>query len=207
MTVEPIYLFPTSVIKRSYDKPFLNEFEYLKTKIDYREGSDHAFSTSINILELPELKNIKSFIQDTLDYYMKDVLDAVERVKPTISWVNRQPKGTQHSKHCHANSILSGVFYLKTTDSTPITFHNPIPQSQIQIETNKFNPFNALSYQASIADGDVIIFPSTLMHSVSQNYDDEDRYSLAFNTFTLDGAIGSRSRLTFLGTQEQIQNE
>ena len=207
MTTEPIYLFPTSIIKRSYDKPFLNELEYLKTKIDYRDGSDHAFSQSINILELPELKNIKSFIQGTLDYYMKDILDAVERVKPTISWVNRQPKGTQHSKHCHPNSILSGVFYLKTTNSTPITFFNPIPQSQIQIETNKFNPFNALSYQANIADGDVIIFPSTLMHSVSHNHDDEDRYSLAFNTFTMDGAIGSKNRLTFQGTQEQIQNE
>ena len=66
MTTEPIYLFPTSVIKRSYDKPFLNEFEYLRTRIDYRDGSDHAFSTSINILELPELDSNSQYA-DKLD--------------------------------------------------------------------------------------------------------------------------------------------
>jgi uncharacterized protein (TIGR02466 family) len=204
MTTEPIYLFPTSVLKRSYDKAFLNELEYIKTKIKYRDGYDHAFSEEVNILEKPELVKIKKFIQETLDYYMEDIWSAVERVVPTISWTNLNTKGAMHSKHWHSNSILSGVFYFQTTESTPITFYNPIPHTSLQVEYKNITPFNALSHDTQIESGDVIIFPSPLLHSVSYNQNDEDRYSLAFNTFTKDGIIGSKEKLTFLGRQEQI---
>ena len=45
--------------------------------------------------------------------------------------------------------------------------------------------------------GELIIFPSSLTHSVRANQSDEERISLSFNTWA-KGSLGSERELTYL---------
>ena len=42
---------------------------------------------------------------------------------------------------------------------------------------------NAESVSFEVNKGDVLLFPSTLSHSVDENFSNDTRYSLAFNAF------------------------
>ena len=52
-----------------------------------------------------------------------------------------------------------------------------------------------------MVDGELVLFPSSLRHSVPINKGNEIRYSLSFNTFCIE-ELGSRDSLTHLNIKE-----
>lgn len=101
-------------------------------------------------------------------------------------WVNRLQTGGQQAMHVHANSFISGVVYL--TDSHPsanLMFQRPSANGSFVFSNfnpdSSVTPYNADRWQMpAIGTGDLVLFPSHLMHGVPENRGGE-RISLSFN--------------------------
>ena len=101
-------------------------------------------------------------------------------------WVNVLQHGGQQAAHNHANCFASGVLYLSECDASARTlFTRPgggaefvFRNTHSAAQSNRFNAAKWLAPQPS--PGDLIIFPSYLMHEVPRNLG-QQRVSLAFN--------------------------
>jgi uncharacterized protein (TIGR02466 family) len=161
-------------------------YEYSKNFLNKNKGSD-----SLNILNFQELHRIKKFIQEHLDNFRKNVMCIENTLFPTISWLNKNPNNTDHFRHFHVNSIVSGVFYM-TDDPAPIEFFNEtnLMYNPLKFYPNKINEYNSTRFETRVQKKHLIIFPSYIDHAVKKNICSQDRISLSFNTWT-DGTIGT----------------
>jgi hypothetical protein len=140
-------LFPTPVMFNSIGR------EFTKEELAYIES--HSTSTNRNvgnvtsnnnyILEEPEMANLKKFVTEQLNEYIKRVYKPKYPAEAfvTQSWLNWTKKGEFHHKHEHPNSFISGVLYI-STDSTKdkITFHRA-GYKQLQLMTDTFDIYNS----------------------------------------------------------------
>jgi len=101
-------------------------------------------------------------------------------------WVNVLDPGGRQAMHNHANSFISGVVYLtpthpdsrtvfmKSPGGTDFAFKNDHPGTVT-------GPYNADKWISPAPEpGDVVLFPSYLLHAVPPNVG-ERRITLAFN--------------------------
>jgi hypothetical protein len=101
-------------------------------------------------------------------------------------WVNVLDTGGRQAMHNHANSFISGVIYLTRThpDARTVFMKSPggtefaFKNDHAGVTTNAYSADKWISPAPD--PGDVVLFPSYLMHAVPVNTG-ERRISLAFN--------------------------
>jgi uncharacterized protein (TIGR02466 family) len=105
-------------------------------------------------------------------------------------WVNVLDTGGRQAMHNHANSFVSGVVYLTETDDSARTVFMKSPGGTDFIFRNDHartapSEFSADKWiSPSPRPGDLVLFPSYLMHAVPPNAGGR-RISLAFNAIPL----------------------
>ena len=159
-------------------------------------------SETETILSNPAFYNAADFIQESISKYALDVYkaDPSVNVKPTISWVNITNQFEFHHRHWHPNSFISGVLYLQGDDEDKITFFNP-NKHQYDVNPTEWNGFNTASWWMPAKTGTLYLFPSSLEHMVENKETNNQRISLAFNTFFVSD-IGTKKDLTELKLQK-----
>lgn len=101
-------------------------------------------------------------------------------------WVNLLDAGGRQAMHNHANSFVSGVIYLTATHPEARTVFMKSPGGTDFVFKNDHagvtpGPYSADKWVSPApAPGDMVLFPSYLMHAVPPN-PGERRISLAFN--------------------------
>ncbi len=101
-------------------------------------------------------------------------------------WVNVLDTGGRQAMHNHANSFISGVVYLTSTHLESRTVFIKAPGGTDFSFKNDHDavttgPYNADKWISPAPEpGDVVLFPSYLMHAVPANQG-ERRISMAFN--------------------------
>jgi Putative 2OG-Fe(II) oxygenase len=132
------------------------------------------------------------------------LVDVAERLTPKLSefgallfgermgwslkemWVNVLEAGGHQAMHNHANSFVSGVVYLTPTHESSRTVFMKSPGGSDFAFKNDHpgmvaGPYNAEKWIGPAPEpGDVVLFPSYLMHAVPPNAGGR-RISLAFN--------------------------
>lgn len=198
MNRELLQLFPIPVLISKYEEDFSEELEYVKTLDCSRENMGHNHqSKDTFLLRNKELFKIRNFIEEQLDFFLKEILSVKEDLIITQSWLNRNAKGESHHEHVHPNSIISGVFYFQIDEQLPpIKFRNDRSRD-FTLTSNKHNNFNSSLFYLPLNCGELIIFPSTLTHSVPENSTEKERISLSFNTFAKN-ELGDINTLTYL---------
>lgn len=101
-------------------------------------------------------------------------------------WVNVLDTGGRQAMHNHANSFISGVVYLTPTHPDARTVFMKAPggsdfafkHDHAQVNSGPYNADKWISPQPD--PGDVVLFPSYLMHAVPMN-SGERRITMAFN--------------------------
>lgn len=193
-------IFPTPVyickLGKKISTPMFKFVEENKKKCYQNQGN----STSNNkyILNEKPFRNIKK----ELNLIIKDYFNKIEclgnDVKPYItqSWLNYTEKNQYHHMHCHTNSIISGVLYIKADKEFDKIKFFKNKYKQIAPEIMNYNSWNADSQWFSVETGDIVMFPSYLDHMVEATKNDT-RISLAFNVF-IKGKIGNSETLTEL---------
>ena len=101
-----------------------------------------------------------------------------------FAWMNINPVGTYNAPHTHPGAHWSGVYYVSQPDveddnAGRIEFLDPrsdLPNWRI-LNARAFNPKRSLKPQP----GEMILFPSYLVHWVYPNVAESERISIAFN--------------------------
>lgn len=188
----PIYKSKLNVNTSSI-KEELHNLEY------FQFSSTNGYcSVEKNVLDLLIFSDVKQSIKEHVDYFLFDVLK-LERCEYYFSnsWITLHRPKNYSQKHLHQNSFYSGVFYLNVPygDSGNIIFHHPEEISTYRTCTLspniiEYNTFNSKDWFICPHEKMLLIFPSHLSHSVSENNTMYDRYCLSFNIF-LKGSHGT----------------
>jgi len=147
-------------------------------------SENHSNSMSSNTDWL-DGKEIKTIIEAELNYYFYEVLQVVPdtEIYITESWANKSTPNEQHHRHNHPNSIVSGVCYVDNDEYTGNIVFNTSQYSQIEFQVKESNIYNSKTWSFAPMIGTLILFPSSLEHSVTKNLSKKDRISISFNTF------------------------
>ena len=195
------HLFPNPVYFSKLERALTKE--ELKTINEYKKktykNAGNTTSSDTYVLENKTLKNLKKDLNKMVIDYFNKIVCTDNSIVPYItqSWLNYTKNKQFHHTHSHANSYVSGVFYINADKKVDkIKFYKD-NNSLFKLKTTKFNIFNSDSWWYSIKTGDVILFPSSLRHGVNKKEGKNIRISLSFNVF-LKGTIGDKYELTEL---------
>ena len=204
MKEELLQLFAIPLLIVPYAEPIDEELAYLKT-LSYRRQKDNGKFRADDsyLLRQEKLKNIKNFLGESVNKFTTNVLNSKQRLIITQCWANRNPKGSRHHEHVHPNSIISGVMYFQINEKLPPIQFSKERQDGVKLDPIKYNNLTAESFMLPCKPGELILFPSSLKHSVPINQSDEDRISISFNTFSID-ALGSEQSLTHLDIRRMM---
>ncbi len=195
-----LFITPLSVYHCPFD--YGRELEWIKKQpmkkcrnelqLQLNHQSEDTF-----ILDKPEMSRVRQFIESKLKHFVSKIMGSDDEMVITQSWLNRNNKGESHHEHKHPNSMFSGVWYPQIYESSPPIQFKRAEQRDVGFHVKEFNMFNSQSFLLSMKMGELIMFPSNLIHSVSPNYSDEERISLSFNTWP-KGNMGDKKDLTYL---------
>lgn len=178
--------------------------DYVINQEFYPDPMAYNGQNTKNQMLLDGCPEMKALIEKHLNFYVYNILSIDRKyvLKHHCSWATKHLTGDKAHKHSHCNSIYSGVLYIKTTPGTgKIAFHNDgfrptYITPTLRPDITDYNVYNSTEWTLEPQDGMIVLFPSTLEHSVDPNMDLTDRYSVAFN-YWLHGSYGSTTnRLT-----------
>jgi len=194
-----ISLFPTAVGMFHLGRDLTESEKGALLDLEMKPNMGNTTSADRFILRKEELKDLRAFIQTSIDTYFQEVVAPSKDVNLYItqSWVNYSKPGQWHHAHEHPNSFLSGVFYVQTDNSKDRIYFEKNHYDQISFPTDNFNLYNSKTWWLEATQGRLVIFPSSLRHSVNVVQAEQTRVSLSFNTFA-KGLIGSEENLTAL---------
>lgn len=171
----------------------------------YKSNNDTNFVTEQKYIhQLKPFREFKKFALTSINEYAKDVILTKSKINIQTCWANKAKCGEFHTRHYHANSLISGVFFVQADDSSPpITFESPtnntwsiLPRTTEELETS-YNHFLSASYSFKPISGTLLLFHSSITHSVGVNHSQVERISISFNTFP-EMPFGSLDNLTYV---------
>ncbi len=182
-------LFPTPIYS---DKLNLDNLKYFELIRKIKENDPGVVKSNmngwhsdsrINILELNDFKELKKEISKSIQKSIEELGYQKIVLKFLNSWSIITPKGGSNSIHNHSNSFLSGAYYLQANNASPISFYDP---REIKVFLSPTNVYKNGIYTSDIVSfmiesGFLILFPSWLKHSVSENKSDSERIIVSFN--------------------------
>ena len=130
-----------------------------------------------------------NFIQ-SIHGYIKEVMVegfgwkySPEKVGITEIWAIINKKNTFNQTHNHPNTYLSAAYYVKApNDCGDIQFHEPNEVKKFRHPViEKKNELNSSGFSVKAEEGNLLVFPSYLYHSVGKNLSSEDRIVISFN--------------------------
>jgi uncharacterized protein (TIGR02466 family) len=191
---EPLY---SSKLERALTNEELKTIDTYKAKTYKNAGNRNSYDNYV--LENKSLKNLKKDLNKKVIDYFSEVVCTDNSIIPYItqSWINYTENNQFHHKHSHSNSYVSGVFYIAANKEIDKIKFYKANHSSLELKVNKYNIFNATSWWYPVQTGDVVLFPSALIHGVDEKEGYDTRISLSFNTF-IKGKIGDNVRLTEL---------
>ena len=111
------------------------------------------------------------------------------------SWANVNDPGSENREHTHSGNLVSGVMYFQSENTGRLEF---MPYNYTYKMAHPAWPYYGVSYYEP-KDGDIILFPSFLLHRTEKNLSDRQRVNMAF-----DGKLVPEHQLkcyTQLGTK------
>ena len=216
MQHQVLSIFPTPVyVTKREAELTTSEMEEIKSIIekahgeksfnDYGEEREQSHGVHIkdSYIFNTRLYSLKEFIEGHINTYVKEVINPKNTELDfyiTQSWINVVKPGENHEPHCHTNSIISGVFYVSAIEGDAIQFYDSgtLLKNRIEIEKSNANIHNSIIQTLDIINNVLVLFPSWLMHGVSENRSSTtNRISIAFNVF-VKGTIGEEIMRTEL---------
>ena len=154
--------------------------------------------TDDRLHERAELAGMIAFFRECAADYMEALsYRSTLELRLQCCWASTLVQADGFQMHQHANSFLSGAFYLEVNAAAkPIQFRDPRPQARtLDIPVDEELRINRRYYEIDACNGQLVLFPSWLEHRVRPSYSDASRTSVSFN-MTLHGEVGSTEELT-----------
>jgi len=192
-----LFGFPVAASEEAY-VPSAAEKKFLLNQKTFPNFQRNFTSNDTWILNKKTLTKLKNFFQKQIESYAYNILeiDPATEFYITQSWVNYNPPQSGHHGHKHPNSIISGVFYIEGKDIS-INFGRTLDLLHLGLKYKNYNNYNSTSFEVGVKKNRLVLFPSTLNHSVKTNVSSITRVSLSFNTF-VKGEFGQLNNLDYL---------
>ena len=184
-------IFPTPFLRApaALDQPLVTRLvEYFTAQAtrDNNSSPQLAHTALQQPIDSPLLVEAASFITPRLTEFGLHLFG--ERLPWLLKemWVNVLDTGGRQAMHNHANSFISGVVYLTRTHSSARTVFMKAPGGADFMFKNDHAGVRATEFSAdkwvspAPEPGDLVLFPSYLMHAVPPNQG-ERRITLSFN--------------------------
>ena len=182
-------LFPTPVLVFNLNRQFTQDEHdvFLDNASSVTNSSFNHMSTNRNVLDDNRMSEIKLFVQQSIDKYKSNIMKIKTKSElyVTESWTVYLNNGQSVHSHNHANSIVSGVLYYNDAKISFVNDKRPF----LWFDESEFNEFNSNEHIMNLSQGDLILFPSSLVHFVKPIEQEKTRMSLSFNTF-VKGTVG-----------------
>lgn len=184
-------LFPTPIGIFDLNRALTEQELFFINNQDLKKNKGNKISVSSNVLAASEMSLLHTWLLGCISEYSEKIIKANSDVqlKITQSWFNYSEPGEWHHRHAHQNSYLSGVFYISTNPKDHIMFYS-YKNQQIKIHPTEWNLYNAETWWLNAITGRLLLFPSSLEHSVPNVEGDKTRVSMSFNTFPV-GLLGN----------------
>ena len=168
---------------------------FLEAIKEYKEQNQSIQKTNICGYRSPETLHQVETLRPLFEYVCQmgfkavSDLDFVEcDIALTSAWLNiNDNRQCMNNEHVHGDTF-SGVFYLSTPEeSGKLVVQNPAINRMWGgcSLTSQKNQFTAESMRIEPTNGNIVLFPSYLAHSVETNNHDEERISISFNLIAL----------------------
>jgi uncharacterized protein (TIGR02466 family) len=192
-------IFPTPVMITNVGRDFTEEELNFLLNLEQRPNALNQSNCEHRVLENEILTDLKKLLHLHLENFFYNVVKPKEKITPYItqSWVNYTTKGQAHHTHSHSNSFISGVLYIQASSETDKIFFYKNVHKTLDIDTEEHNLFNSDSWFFTVETKQLVLFPSSLYHSVKPVEGEQTRISLSFNSF-LRGSLGSPKLFTHL---------
>lgn len=122
----------------------------------------------------PYLVTFVAELREELSYFLDNSGIKVEPPEEWQMWSQMYVGADSHPLHNHGFGNLSAILYLDFDKEhhQSTRFYSPLP-----------NPFfgTVEPYQPEVNEGDIILFPSTILHECPPSYSDIPRSIVAFN--------------------------
>ena len=144
----------------------------------------NGWHSETNMHEMPQFKSlVDELFKMQFEIFKEEWLDREPRLGNM--WANINPPGGYNRPHIHANSLFSGVYYIKApANSGKLVCNDPRPGVQTVMPTRKKGqPPKHLWREVHLEPkvNRIIMFPSWLWHSVEPNESNDIRISVSFN--------------------------
>jgi len=192
----PLYHENTNFYLNPEELNFIFNIKY-KTR---GKENDVFISKSHNILNNKKLNRVKIFLNEKINFFIKNILEINNQVKLTQSWIAKTISNSKHHSHCHKGAFLSCVFYVNCKSGHfVINEHKSALQNGYNFDYNviQYNSFNSEMFYREVKTNDLIIFPGHLTHETKINKNSEDRIIIGANYFLKD-KIGVEKNITYL---------
>lgn len=196
-------LFPTPIGEFHIGRAFTVKESDFVDQQPVHKNMGNTTSNDHYVLTHRCMASIYKFVQSCVSEYFNAIYAPSNKVslRVTQSWLNYSKTGEWHHKHAHSNSFVSGVLYMKAAkESDKIYFYNEYYR-QLEIPASSYNLYNSRSWWLPVETGKLMLFPSSLTHSVEPVQAEDTRISLAFNTFPV-GYMGQEETLTRLDLRD-----
>jgi len=181
-------ILPQTIYKFYCDEKILEKSsEYIKN-LEYVPITHNLSSKDRRLNTHRKLNKLHDWFQSCINEVTND-LNYNDELAITQSWATKSMSGQWHHPHSHPYSIISGVFYL-TGSNAETWFSIPSMWDLPDVFGSSIGDDNRVIHKNKTEKGCLVIFPSTLFHSVNEHYDSESRYILSFNTF-FNGSMGN----------------
>jgi uncharacterized protein (TIGR02466 family) len=166
-------------------KKILNTIKKEKYYINHDYlGSEQ--SVSIEILNKPELSELKKQILNCFYQYKKEIYKIANDFIIPASWVAKFKPKTSGASHAHSNCMFSAVYYFD--ESSEIVFKNGL-LNNLFCNPTEWNTNNCTYFEIKPKKNKLIIFPADIFHEIKPNLTKKTRYSIACNFFPV-GKVG-----------------
>lgn len=200
--MEELKILPMTIYKFEVPKDICNSLikNVKNTKTRLRGGKEYHGSSSSGFDSLHTKKEYRPavrYINQQVAQVAKEVLyTQMDELKICLMWVNKSKTNQWHHAHHHGWSFLSGIIYLQGENGrTWFSRESDYNYSKsMSLMTNEDVEASEIIYKHKPEPGSMVIFPSSLLHSVDANTDSSERITISFNTFPT-GQVGSKDEL------------
>lgn len=147
---------------------------------------NHSYSRDQWVLD--KWPRLRSSLEQCAQKFAREVMAFRDLPEITQSWINVYENSQWIHQHNHPNSMISGTWYWQLDQEAEILFHKQALNSHTTW-TQKFDrdPQRATAWSTEtvsirVREGDLLLWPSYLIHSVPEWQGDQPRGSLSFNS-------------------------
>ena len=146
----------------------------------------HPLTTNTNIHKNAELDFYIEYLNEQLSIIKERQKWSCEKISISSMWANKSTKGRNSARHNHPMSWWSFIHYLTEGSATYFFDHHA---ETPWMHLGESNP-TAVCFEPgkNVPVGSILFFPSYVPHQVEPHFGENDRYTIAGNTFP-EGSI------------------